>query len=195
MLTAIAQADAIQAVDLTVYLGTVAGIALATMILVEGVKRVVVSVPIAKDLPTFLYAIVLALGLTALSIALGVFETPPTTGREWALLLIQAAVTAAVASGAREWVTKGATTPASSAAGKALLLACILAAGLTGCASVGEVSFIEASGAYHASKADDLDALRQSELLSADELQSRVERDAAFGEAIAARRRAIGLTQ
>lgn len=80
-------------------------IALATVILVGGLKRALANVSGLQDIPTWLYAVGVSIVLTL--IARSVFHTMQGPLAE---VLMSAVVAAAVASGAREWFTSGNTT-------------------------------------------------------------------------------------
>jgi hypothetical protein len=79
-----------------------ASISAATVFLVSAIKRGAGTAPIFSQIPTWLYAIVISMGLTL--IARNVFGT--LQGPLWEVL-ITGAIAAATASGAREWVTSG----------------------------------------------------------------------------------------
>lgn len=87
------------------WFGNAAAISAATVLLVAGLKRSLANVSGLADIPTWMYAIAVSVALTF--VARNVFGTMqgplvPT--------LMSAAVSAAVASGAREWFTSGNAT-------------------------------------------------------------------------------------
>lgn len=85
--------------------GSLAGIIATTMLLIGIGKRFVGNWPVVSAVPTWVYAIVIAVGLTLAANHLGVLVGPLGD------LVLQAIVLAAAASGFREWFAAGLTTP------------------------------------------------------------------------------------
>lgn len=87
--------------SLLVLIGTPAAVVTTTVALVAILKRAIGTVPVLERVPVWVYAVLVASGLTWLSAALGY-----TTG---ALpdLIVNAIIQAAAASGFRDWMTEG----------------------------------------------------------------------------------------
>jgi hypothetical protein len=81
---------------------SIAGVVGATVLLVSGAKRVFGNMPFMATIPTWLYAVVIALGLTY--VASQVLGTLP--GVFWQLAW-QSAQNAAIATGVYEWFNNG----------------------------------------------------------------------------------------
>jgi len=88
--------------------GSVAGIVVATVLLVEILKRTLGNQPWFGRVPTWLYAIVVSAVLTATA-RYGLH----TLAGDWLPLFNQAVLSAAVASGFKEWISNG-TKPLSA---------------------------------------------------------------------------------
>lgn len=84
--------------DLTWYT-SIGGIVAATIVLVEILKRFLGNTPFIMKVPTWVYAVIIAVVLT--EVAHAGFNTLPGDDLP---LLMQAVMLAAVASGFREWV-------------------------------------------------------------------------------------------
>jgi hypothetical protein len=115
MLTALSSAQVI-APDATPtqWYGTQAGIIGATGIAVSIIKRLLGNVRYANAVPTWTYAVVVAFGLTFLSIR--VWGT--MTGSLWPMIS-QSVLSAGATSGFYEWLTSHPTTSLAASADKA----------------------------------------------------------------------------
>lgn len=137
----LAQADAI---DLPALLSSIPGIASVTLVLVALLRRAVAGVPVAKDVPVWVYAVAVSLGLSLLAVVMRWMDAPEGGWREYVEFGLRVGIQAAVASGVREWFKKMSVTPAKMS-GVALLASCLI---LTGCGATAGERLVSAHNTY-----------------------------------------------